>query len=109
MPIRISTLGWLAVAGLLGLPESVLAAESDVAAPKLQIPILMARELRDVPPPLSLLDLPPSDDGLAGGKLAVADNNTTADGELHRGGHSDQDADLRYLFVGVFEQVASFL
>lgn len=77
MPIRISTLGWLAVAGLLGLPESVLAAESDVAAPKLQIPILMARELRDVPPPLSLLDLPPSDDGLAGGKLAVADNNTT--------------------------------
>jgi ABC transporter substrate binding protein (PQQ-dependent alcohol dehydrogenase system) len=48
------------------------------AAPnKLSIPILMARELRDVQPPLSLLDLPPPDEGVAGGKLAIADNNTT--------------------------------
>lgn len=45
--------------------------------PKLQVALLYAREIRDVPLPLSLLDLPPSDDGLAGGKLAIADNNTT--------------------------------
>lgn len=44
----------------------------------LKIPILMAREIReDRLPPLSLLDIPPPDDGVAGGKLAVADNNTT--------------------------------
>ena len=44
---------------------------------KLFIPIMMVRELRDAPLPLSLLDLPPKDDGVAGGQLAVNDNNTT--------------------------------
>ena len=39
--------------------------------------IILARELRDVPPPLSLLDFPPEDEGIAGAKLAIADNNTT--------------------------------
>ena len=40
--------------------------------------ILMARLLRpDRLPPLSLLDIPPKDDGLAGAKLAIDDNNTT--------------------------------
>ena len=38
---------------------------------------MLARELRDVPPPLSLLDLPPQDDGIAGARLAINDNNTT--------------------------------
>ena len=47
------------------------------AAEKLNVPILYAREIRDVPLPLSLLDIPPPDDGLAGGKLAISDNNTT--------------------------------
>jgi ABC transporter substrate binding protein (PQQ-dependent alcohol dehydrogenase system) len=41
------------------------------------IPIVLARELRDEPLPLSLLDLPPKDLGLAGAKLAITDNNTT--------------------------------
>lgn len=55
------------------------------AAPKtgadediLKIRILMAREIReDRLPPLSLLDIPPPDDGVAGAKLAISDNNTT--------------------------------
>ncbi|MEQ1696368.1 MAG: ABC transporter substrate-binding protein [Hyphomicrobiaceae bacterium] len=47
------------------------------AEAKLQVPIVYAREIRDVPLPLSLLDLPPPDDGIAGGKLAISDNNTT--------------------------------
>jgi ABC transporter substrate binding protein (PQQ-dependent alcohol dehydrogenase system) len=42
-----------------------------------RIPIVLARELRDVPPPLSLLDMRPQDDGLAGAQLAINDNNTT--------------------------------
>jgi ABC transporter substrate binding protein (PQQ-dependent alcohol dehydrogenase system) len=42
-----------------------------------KISILLARELRDRPPPLSLLDFPPKDDGVAGARLAVNDNNTT--------------------------------
>jgi hypothetical protein len=41
------------------------------------IPIVLARELRDEPLPLSLLDLPPPDLGIAGAKLAITDNNTT--------------------------------
>ena len=41
------------------------------------VPMLIARELRDEPLPISLLDLPPADLGVAGAKLAVADNNTT--------------------------------
>lgn len=52
------------------------AAPSDDAT--LKIRILMAREIReDRLPPLSLLDIPPPDDGVAGAKLAIADNNTT--------------------------------
>ncbi len=42
-----------------------------------RITIILARELRDAPPPLSLLDFPPEDDGIAGARLAIADNNTT--------------------------------
>ena len=42
-----------------------------------RIAIVLARELRDVPPPLSLLDMPPPDDGVAGARLAINDNNTT--------------------------------
>ncbi len=50
------------------------AAEDEI----LKIRILMAREIReDRLPPLSLLDIPPPDDGVAGAKLAIADNNTT--------------------------------
>ena len=43
-----------------------------------KINILMARQIReDRLPPLSLLDIPPADDGEAGAKLAISDNNTT--------------------------------
>jgi ABC transporter substrate binding protein (PQQ-dependent alcohol dehydrogenase system) len=42
-----------------------------------KIAIILARERRDRLPPLSLLDFPPPDDGIAGGRLAVNDNNTT--------------------------------
>lgn len=44
----------------------------------LKIRILMAREIQeDRLPPLSLLDIPPPDDGLAGAQLGIDDNNTT--------------------------------
>jgi len=42
-----------------------------------RIPIVLARELRDLPPPLSPLDIRPPDDGVAGARLAINDNNTT--------------------------------
>lgn len=42
-----------------------------------RIAIVLARELRDPPAPLSLLDMPPPDDGVAGAQLAINDNNTT--------------------------------
>ncbi|MBX9925631.1 MAG: ABC transporter substrate-binding protein [Hyphomicrobiaceae bacterium] len=52
------------------------ATKPDTAA-KLQVRIVLAREDRDKPLPLSLLDQPPADDGIAGGKLGIGDNNTT--------------------------------
>jgi ABC transporter substrate binding protein (PQQ-dependent alcohol dehydrogenase system) len=42
-----------------------------------RIAIVLVRELINVPPPLSLLDAPPQDDGIAGARLAIHDNNTT--------------------------------
>jgi ABC transporter substrate binding protein (PQQ-dependent alcohol dehydrogenase system) len=42
-----------------------------------RVSIVLARELRSVPAPLSLLDAPPPDDGVAGARLAINDNNTT--------------------------------
>ena len=56
---------------------SSAATAAPAAGRALSIPIVFARELRDLPPPLSLLDLPPPDDGIGGAKLAIADNNTT--------------------------------
>lgn len=47
------------------------------AAETKSIGILLVRETLDRPPPLSLLDIPPADDGLAGARLAIADNNNT--------------------------------
>jgi ABC transporter substrate binding protein (PQQ-dependent alcohol dehydrogenase system) len=90
------------VAALLSLPNALLAQDAPppaaepapAASPSaagsaqdagtqkdeatLKIRILMAREIReDRLPPLSLLDIPPPDDGVAGAKLAISDNNTT--------------------------------
>ena len=83
-------LGALATIGLLAstagaqvtapaAPQQAPAASSPpaAAAAKMQIPILLVRQIRDEPPPLSLLDQPPEDHGIAGAKLAISDNNTT--------------------------------
>jgi ABC transporter substrate binding protein (PQQ-dependent alcohol dehydrogenase system) len=62
-------------------PAAPAAKDAAEAAPPskdaLLVPMLIARELQDKPLPISLLDLPPADLGVAGAKLAVADNNTT--------------------------------
>jgi ABC transporter substrate binding protein (PQQ-dependent alcohol dehydrogenase system) len=42
-----------------------------------KIKIVLIREQHDRAPPLSLLDIPPPDDGMAGARLAIQDNNTT--------------------------------
>ena len=49
----------------------------DAGKQVVDIPIVVARQLLDEPLPLSLLDLPPPDLGIAGAKLAIKDNNTT--------------------------------
>jgi ABC transporter substrate binding protein (PQQ-dependent alcohol dehydrogenase system) len=69
-----------ALAGPLGLTPSASGQQQSPAGSISQvqkITIVLARELRDLPPPLSLIDLPPPDDGIAGARLAVDDNNTT--------------------------------
>lgn len=60
------------------------AGASDTASPAseakpagLVIPVLYLKQSYERPAPLSLLDIPPADDGVAGAKLAIADNNTT--------------------------------
>lgn len=87
---------WLVVAAFAGLTpaqaaddapasaEQVNPAVADPAAPAAvsadvqKITILLVRELREHRlPPLSLLDIPPPDDGVGGAKLAISDNNTT--------------------------------
>jgi len=60
-----------------GAAESADTSANDTAKKPLVIPIVLARQLRDEPLPLSLLDLPPPDLGIAGAELAVKDNNTT--------------------------------
>jgi ABC transporter substrate binding protein (PQQ-dependent alcohol dehydrogenase system) len=58
--------------------EAAPAAAPAVAPDVQTLTILMVRQLRpNHLPPLSLLDLPPKDDGLAGARLAIDDNNTT--------------------------------
>ena len=53
------------------------AAKAADAKPVLTIPVVLLKQLRDKNPPLSLLDIAPPDEGVAGAKLAIADNNTT--------------------------------
>lgn len=47
------------------------------AQPSERIPIGYLSQVVERPPNLSNLDLPPADEGVAGGQLAIADNNTT--------------------------------
>jgi ABC transporter substrate binding protein (PQQ-dependent alcohol dehydrogenase system) len=59
-------------------PTGEAARPQGAAGQAQKINILFVREIRENRlPPLSLLDTPPPDDGVAGAKLAVADNNTT--------------------------------
>ncbi len=51
--------------------------EAPTAVQTHRIAIVLARELRVLPPPLSILDTPPQDEGVAGARLAINDNNTT--------------------------------
>lgn len=79
------SVGLLALAAVLSAtaqfsPAAAEEPKAAVAAPASDtrtIKIILARELRDRLPPLSLLDQPPKDDGIAGARLAVDDNNTT--------------------------------
>lgn len=84
LPVAAAALAWSVVAAFpshaqeadkpAGAAPEVVA---EPAADVLQIEILYLKQLRDKNPPLSLLDLPPDDDGVAGAKLGIADNNTT--------------------------------
>ncbi len=66
----------------LGQTPATLASQSEEphAAPVREIrriAIVLARELRELPPPISPLDIRPPDEGVAGARLAINDNNTT--------------------------------
>ena len=65
-------------------PAAPATETSKEAAPKsaptkdvLTVPVLLLKETRDKNQPISLLDIAPADDGIAGAKLGIADNNTT--------------------------------
>lgn len=60
-----------------GSGQAPAASQAPAAVQPHRIPIVLARELRTLPPPLSILDTPPKDEGIAGGRLAINDNNTT--------------------------------
>jgi ABC transporter substrate binding protein (PQQ-dependent alcohol dehydrogenase system) len=70
------------VAFALGQTPTSLAYQSEQtrAAPAGEIrrvAIVLVRELRDLSPPISPLDVRPPDNGVAGARLAINDNNTT--------------------------------
>lgn len=70
---------WAADAGAAApAPASTATAAAATPEPGVaQIPLLLIKENLDVAPPLSLLDIPPADQGISGAKLAISDNNTT--------------------------------
>jgi ABC transporter substrate binding protein (PQQ-dependent alcohol dehydrogenase system) len=62
------------------IPKLAFQSEQSRAAPAgetRRIAIVLARELRDLPPPISPLDIRPPDHGVPGARLAIDDNNTT--------------------------------
>src|SRR5262245_61529889 len=82
--IRLSSLLLVAAAAQIGLAATVASqslprdsSDGQTSGQLRRIPIVLARELRDLPAPLSLLDVRPPDDGVAGARLAIDDNNTT--------------------------------
>ena len=74
-------LPWLGILFATQLASAATAArEASTPAPAAtvqQFAIVLARERRELPPPLSLLDTPAKDDAIAGAQLAINDNNTT--------------------------------
>jgi len=81
---RLASLLLVAVAAQVGLAATVASqspprdsTDGHIDGQVRQIPIVLARELRDLPAPLSLLDMRPQDEGVAGARLAIDDNNTT--------------------------------
>src|SRR5262245_17163008 len=71
---------WAALAGCL-VAAAAASGQTPSGGPSVsdsqRISIVLVRELRNAPAPLSLLDAPPPDDGTAGARLAVSDNSTT--------------------------------
>ncbi len=80
---------WALLAGPCALQSSAFAAappgvpsqtapDAQQTADVAKLTVLYVRQLRPKRlPPLSLLDIPPKDDGLSGARLAIDDNNTT--------------------------------
>jgi ABC transporter substrate binding protein (PQQ-dependent alcohol dehydrogenase system) len=67
----------LALAAIAAIQPPPALGGAGTAASIQRIAIVLAREQRTLPAPLSLLDVPPQDDGVAGARLAINDNNTT--------------------------------
>ena len=59
------------------VPEAAPTGDAKPGKEPLVVTALYIRQTREKPAPLSLLDLPAADDGIAGAKLALSDNNTT--------------------------------
>ncbi len=76
--------------------------------PPVTISIAYLKQKRDKNPPLSLLDLAPADDGVAGAKLGISDNNTTGRfvGQAFKL-ETFEDADVEALIKTASEQVAA--
>ncbi len=62
---------------LIALGAQAFAASQPPSGEPPRLLIVLAREHRDLPAPLSLLDLPAANDAIAGAQLAINDNNTT--------------------------------
>lgn len=79
--VLVGTLGALAqdkpVEPTAPASAAVAGDEKNAEASAITVPLLYLKQIRDDNPPLSLLDMPPADDGVAGARLAIADNNTT--------------------------------
>lgn len=58
-------------------PQPIPIPAQSADAKETTVQILYVKEDREREPPLSLIDQPNADDGIAGAKLAIADNNTT--------------------------------
>ena len=89
-------------AGATESPFATTPAEKTVE----KIPILLAVQDREKPLPLSLLDLPPNDLGIAGAKLGIKDNNTTGR-FMHQEFSLDvvEDSDVQKLVQDVVKKV----